>query len=169
MQAARHNDYKSGRKSRFQCSIAKLFGQRFNPSCRKLVSVIKTIFRKIFTTNLFVNPVVRFIFCSIKALVICGVVFFAAWFFLPFLSTLLFHEQVLASISSATQQAINEAYTRIFVSNDIPMTEYGATSFLMGLYLSKHFWFIFVSGLLGVSVAMWRFNNGWTNFTKAEA
>lgn len=103
-------------------------------------------------------------FCLLKALVVCGVVTFAAIFVIPFLSTLLFHDHVLASISSATQQAIYDAYTRIFVHNNIPMTEYGATSLLTGLYLSKQFWFIFVSGLLGVSVALWRFNIGWTNF-----
>ena len=121
------------------------------------------------TNTLVVHPVVGLIFSLLKAIVICGVVFLIAWFLLPFLSALLFHEQVLASISNATQQAINEAYTEIFVRNDLPMTKYGATSFLAGLHLSRHFWFIFVSGLLGVSVALWRFNNGWTNFATSEA
>lgn len=150
-------------------SLSVLFSQRIKPLCRKIASVAKFIFLKIFTTRLFVNPVVRFIFCLVKAIVICAVVFFVACFVLPFLSTLLFLDQILASISSATQQAINEAYERIFVQNNIPMTEYGATSILTGLYLSKHFWFLFVSGLLGVSVALWRFNNGWTKFTEREA
>ena len=121
------------------------------------------------TNTLFIHPILGLTFCLLKAIFICGVVFLIAWFLLPFLSALLFHEQVLSSISNATQLAINETYTRIFVRNDIPMTKYGAISLLAGLYLSKHFWFIFVSGLLGVSVALWRFNNGWTNFVNREA
>ena len=147
---------------------AKLFGQRFNPRCRNLVSVTRTIFINKFTTNLDVNSLVRLTFFLINALVICGVVFLVACVLLPFLSTLRFHEQVLASIPNSTQQAINDAHTRIFVRHDIPMTECGATSMLNGHYLSKHFRFIFVSGLLGVSVALWRINNGWTNFGERE-
>ena len=149
--------------------LQRLFGQWFKSSWRAFVSVSKFVVRTIFTTKLFVNPVIRFIFCSIKALVICGVVFFVAAFVLPFFSTLLFLDQVLASISSATQLAINDAYERIFVQNNIPMTEYGATSLITGLYLSRHFWFLFVSGLLGVSFALWRFNAGWTKFRALEA
>lgn len=116
------------------------------------------------TNSFIIHPAVGLIFCLFKAIFICGMVFLIAWFALPFLSTLLFQDQVLASISDATQQAISEAYNEIFVRNDLPMTKYGAVSFLAGLHLSKHFWFIFVSALLGVSVALWRFNKGWTNF-----
>lgn len=149
--------------------LKRLFGQWFKSSWRVLVSFSKFVVRTVFTTKLFTNPVVRFCFCSIKALFVCGVVFFVAAFVLPFFSTLLFLDQVLASISSATQLAINDAYERIFVQNNIPMTEYGATSLITGLYLSKHFWFLFVSGLLGVSFALWRFNVGWTKFRALEA
>lgn len=121
-------------------------------------------------TNSFgVHPAVGLVLCLLKAIVVCGVVFLITWFAIPFLSTLLFHEHVLASISNATLQAINEAYQDIFVRNDLPMTKYGAISILVGLYLTRHFWFIFVSVLLGVSVALWRFNKGWTNFRLAAA
>ncbi|MXZ44937.1 MAG: hypothetical protein F4Z01_08215 [Gammaproteobacteria bacterium] len=121
------------------------------------------------TNSFVVHPAVGFILCLLKAIVVCGVVFLIAWLVLPFFSTLLFQDQVLANISHATHQAINEAYQEIFVRNDLPMTKYGAVSILAGFYLRKHFWFIFVSVLLGVSVALWRFNKGWTNFRECTA
>lgn len=116
------------------------------------------------TSSFAVHPALALILCLLKAIVVCGVVFLIAWFAIPFLSTLLFQEHVLANISNATQQAISDAYHEIFVLNDLPMTKYGAVSILAALYLTRHFWFIFVSVLLGVSVAMWRFDKGWTNF-----